>query len=224
MHFLKSLIIFSFCFAACGEPSSSSESQTESATKHSVLVKVFHKDEPNQISNYSAPISYHWVVGTDTLDFAIYVSEHLQDKTLHLSYSHKLPILLQDAAVRTARILPIINEDFGGKSIKSLYLKTPVYYLDLATNLYDIYQAEYKDKSITQPEEQAFFEKSLLHEFMVGLGAHTQMRPISYSLEKFHVMKKAGYSSYLPDTNLDDYPEFTIGGIGLHIFFEEIKQ
>ncbi len=40
-------------------------------------------------------------------------------------------------------------------------------------------------------------------------------------MNKFHIMDKTFFKYYLPDTDLSDYPEFTIGGKGITVYFED---
>jgi hypothetical protein len=44
-----------------------------------------------------------------------------------------------------------------------------------------------------------------------------------YGIEKFQLLEKKNFKSYLSDTDLTDYPEFAIGGMGLSIQLENIK-
>lgn len=208
---------------ACGESTPQQPSEASQQRKDTVLVKVKHKDDLTGSSEASEWMSYHWMVGSDTLDFGINAAADDEGQSVRLTYSHKLPITIHDAVAQTTAVLPEIAEDFGGGSVRSLYLKTPIFYRDLASNLYDLVQAEYAKEGLNAQKQQELFEKSLLHVYMLGLGERMQSVPVAYSLEKFHVMKKEGYTSYLPESAISELPEFTIGGIGLHISFAKAQ-
>ena len=43
-----------------------------------------------------------------------------------------------------------------------------------------------------------------------------------YSIEKFQLLNKKQFSTYFPDTDLKDYPEFTIAGMRVSVQLEKI--
>ena len=41
-----------------------------------------------------------------------------------------------------------------------------------------------------------------------------------YAIEKFHLLDKKYFGTYLPETDLKDYPEFALEGMGVYIYLE----
>lgn len=223
MRLIPSFLIACFVFSSCGEKSTSNQEATNVASD-TVIHKVHMPIEPNDTAHYTQSVSYVWTVGEDTLDFRLYVQEHKSDKSVHLIFGHQKAIRLETAIQRTLACLSTIAEDFSVGQIASVYLKTPVYYYDLANNLTDLYQAKHEGKNLSFVEQQTFFKESILHESMTHFATHFQKEPSAYSLEKIHVMKKEQYHSYLPEADLSHYPDFTIGGLGLHVSFASAKS
>ena len=44
---------------------------------------------------------------------------------------------------------------------------------------------------------------------------------ISYGIEKFHLLDKEFYSISIPKTDLNEYPEFSIHGMGISVIINE---
>jgi hypothetical protein len=84
--------------------------------------------------------------------------------------------------------------------------------------------------------EKKFGKKGIgyqdLNDFLLSSSLNTRLssflHPLNkkvkrYSIEKFQLVDKNNFNSYLPDTDLTDYPEFAIGGMGLSVQLENLK-
>ena len=170
---------------------------------------------------YSKSYSYYWLVGKDTLDFGLRITESKRDGTLDLQLFHREPILFADALGIIDACFPLIKEDFNLSKLTSLHFKEPVFYLDLAIELSNEYEQEFERKNI---------ENRKLNEFLLKSSLNTQLKqflnPLNkkvrrYVFEKFHLIEKENFKEYLPNVDLTEYPEFTLNAYnGIYVYLE----
>lgn len=172
---------------------------------------------------YSKSFSYYWVTGKDTIDFFMNVAEYEKDSTCSINIHHKKSLLFTTTLDRINQSLSIIRNDFDITKLRSLYFKSPIYYLDLTKELMNEYEKKFGKKGISYQD---------LNDFLLSSGLNTRLNsflhPLNkkvkrYSIEKFHLVDKKNFNSYLPDADLTDYPEFAIGGMGLSVQLENLK-
>jgi hypothetical protein len=215
------LVVMILTLLSCGElasPGSLQASETLKTIQDTVILKQKNElDTSYGVSFRSKSYSYRWVSGNDTLDFGLVATEHEKDSSLHLSIAHRKPILFFTALKRIVDCLEVIKDDFYVSNLTSLYFKPPVYYLDLSNSLSKEYQQAFGQKNISHQR---------LDQFLLGSSFTSQLttflkpygKTVSrYSIEKFHLLHKEGYSHYLKGVNLTNYPDFTLHGMGLSI-------
>lgn len=168
---------------------------------------------------YSQSYSYYWLVGKDTLDFNLSITER-KDGNLYLRLSHKEPILFTDALDKIDASFPLIKENFNLSKLISFQFMPPVFYVDLAKKLSSEYEQKFGRKII-------IYKK--LNEFLLESGLTSQLNyfldPLNkkvkrYGLEKFHLIDKENYKEYLPNVDITEYPEFIINGMGMYVQLE----
>lgn len=190
-----------------------------------IIVRQKHVlNKPHEVGLLSKSYSYYWLAGKDTLDFTVRAREYAKDSTLHLSVHHKNPALFSTVLKKINGCFPIIKEDFYMSKLYSLYFREPVYYQDLAKELATEYEQQFGRKNINHAK---------LNQFLLGSKLNTQLESLvnpmeksveGYGIEKFHLMDKKYFKSYLPDADLTAYPEFTLHGMGLYVQLESQKK
>lgn len=163
---------------------------------------------------------YSWLAGKDTLDFQISVNEYLGDSTLFVHIHHQKPIPFDQAIARIKECYPLILEDFQPSKPKSLYFKPPIYYLDLAKDLSASYEQQFGQENINYNELNTFLLNSGITGRLDSLIMPFGKKVKRYAMEKFNLMKKEHYGRYLPNTDLTEYPEFVMDGMGLYVELE----
>jgi hypothetical protein len=118
--------------------------------------------------------------------------------------------------------LPTIMNDFDSTKFSSIYFKSPIYYLDLAKELSRQYEQTFGRKSTSYPNLNVneFLFNSNLNKRLTSFLNPLNKKVKWYSIEKFQLMDKSNFNSYLPGIDLADYPEFTIDGMGVSVELE----
>ena len=213
--------------SACGRTKKQMETISNTQVIQDTLV-VKQRNDLNkyQIGFYSKSYSYYWLVRKDTLDFILNATEYEKDNTLHINIFHKKPILFATVLEKIEACLPLIKEDFNVSKLNSIYFKEPLYYLDLAKKLSSEYEQEFGRKNISYEKLNQFLLKSSLNEQLNSFLNPLNKRVKRYGIEKFHLMDKKYYESYLyhnerlSDINLTEYPEFILNGMGVYVQLE----
>jgi hypothetical protein len=192
------------------------ESESVVITQDTVLVKIQNKiDKSYGVKLYSKSYTYCWVVGKDTLDFKIGVTESNRDSSTQISAFNKKPILLSTVLNKINESLPLIKEDFDTENLRSLYFQRPIiFYKDLTTRLSKDYESQFGQVNIDYKKLDKFLKNSWLEiqigAFLDQFGKTTKR----YGIEKFHLLDKKYYKKYIPDLDLNQYPMFSIHGMG----------
>lgn len=183
-----------------------------------------HKNDLNksyEVGFYSKSYTYFWIIGTDTLDFALNATEHEKDSTLHLNVYHKDPILFTIALTKINECFPLIKEDFNTRKLSSLYFKDPVFYYDLTKELSTEYEQQFGRKTISYKKLNQFLLNSSLNTELNNFVRPFEKKIERYGIEKFQLMSKQHYGGFLPNVDIDKYPEFAIEGMGLYVRLED---
>lgn len=171
-------------------------------------------------TTYSKSNIYYWIVNSDTLDFELYATEYLEDSALHLYVSHKKAMLFADLLHNLNNALPILKDDFNLNKITSIFIKSPIYYLDVTTKLSEEYALAFGRKNIGYEKLNQFLLTSAFNKTVNDFLNPLNLKVESYGIEKFHLMEKKHFGSYLPGTDLTNYPEFSIAGMGVYVSVE----
>ena len=187
-----------------------------------VIVKQANTlDESYQVNLYSKSYSYYWIAGKDTLDFFITTIEYKKDSTLYIGIKHKEPILFRIALEKLDACLPIIKEDFDVSKIQSMSFKEPIFYLDLATKLSSEYEEKFGRKNVNYEKFSQFLMQSSLNSQLNNFLDPLNKKVKYYGFEKFHLIDKENYKTYLPNVDLTDYPEFSFNAhSGIYVELE----
>ncbi|MDA9875039.1 hypothetical protein N9D29_03420 [Flavobacteriaceae bacterium] len=187
-----------------------------------VLVKIEDRIDKPLINFYTKSYSYYWVTEKDTLDFKIGMTELVRDSSVHIRFTHEKPILFSTAMNKLNECLSLIEQDFNMDLLKSLYFKPPIFYKDLTTELSKKYQYQFSNKRIKYPKLNEFLLDSSWLEQKVSefLKQHNKSTK-RYIIEKFHLLEKQYYGNYLPNTDLNEYPLFSIHGMGMSIILND---
>ena len=187
-----------------------------------LLIKIESKiDNSYEIDLYSRKVFYSWVSDKDTLDFSVGLTEYARDSTISIRFYHDEPILFSDALDKLNDCYLHMKEDFKMDRLNYLYLKPPIFYKDLNSELSKSYKSQFGTKNIKYQKLNEFLMESWLEErvsdFLKPYGKTTRR----YGIEKFHLLEKDYYDEYIPDSDMNDYPSFSIHGMGLSIIINE---
>lgn len=214
-------IIVILTLLSCREAANSNTLQASNNSKaiqDTVIVK--HKNDLNksyEVGFLSKSYSYSWVIGYDTLDFRLIATEHEKDSSLHLHIIHKQPILFSTALKRISDCLKVIKDDFYISNLSSLSLEPLIFYADLSSELSNEYEQAFGRKNISYQRLNQFLSETNFNSRLNSFLNPFSKTVSHYGIEKFHLLHKENYSHYLKDTDLTEYPDFTLHGMGLSI-------
>lgn len=199
------------------------DSSTTEITQDTVLVKIENElNKSYEIGFYSKSYTYCWTVGQDTLDLKIGVKEYVRDSSIQISAFNKNPVQFQRVMNMINECLPIIQEDFEVNKLSSLYFpKPPIFYKDLTTQLSKDYESQFGQENISYGKLNDFLMNSWLEEQIADFLAQFNKTTRRYGIEKFHLLGKEYYNEYIPNADLNEYPEFSIHGIGISVIINE---
>ena len=194
-------------------------------SKDTVLVKVENKIVNSyDIGFYSKSYTYFWVVDQDTLDFKIGLTEYVTDSSVHLRAFHRNPILFTTVLEKMIECVPMIQQNFEMNNLGSLYFKAPIFYLDLTTKLSEDYKSQFGQKNIKYEQLNKFLMGSWLEQKVSIFLDQFDKSTKRYGIEKFHLLDKQYYIEYIPNSDLNEYPDFSIHGMGISVSINEQKK
>ena len=198
------------------------QATTEQTATDTVIVRIENKiDKSDEFSFYSKSIKYCWVIGNDILDFMVGVNEQTGDSSVSIRTMHYHPILFTKALDKINDCLPLIAQDFNLNNLNSLYFAPPIFYKDLTNELSKSYENQFGNKRIKFKEMNEFLINSWLQERLEDLLQQFNKSIKRYGIEKYHRLEKKYYNQYIPNTDLDDYPSFSIHGRGISVILNE---
>ena len=219
----KILIILSVLVlmpVGCSQPTKK-QAETGSHTKN-IKDTLIVKHKENGADFYSQSYSYHWLVAKDTLDFIVYADEWKDNGELSLKIAHRKPILFAEALKRIDACLPLLREDFDISKLTSVNFEQPIYYLDLAKKLSDEYEQKFGRKTVRYNMFNQFLLQSSLNAQLNNVLQSLNKEVKHYGFEKFFLIDKKDYKSYLPDVDFMEYPEFTFNAhSGVSVVLED---
>lgn len=218
------LITLSLIVSACKQSTKNETTKVSESPDiaDTVIVKQANTlSESYQVNFYSKSYSYHWIAGNDTLDFYITTTKYKKDSTLYIRVKHTEPILFTTALEKINESLPLIKEDFDISKIESISFKEPIFYLDLATVLSSEYEEKFGRKNVSYEKFSQFLMQSSLNSQLNDFLDPLNKKVKYYGFEKFHLIDKENYKTYLPNTDLTEYPEFTFNAhSGIYVELE----
>ncbi|AHM59088.1 hypothetical protein D770_04105 [Flammeovirgaceae bacterium 311] len=186
------------------------------------LVKIENKlDNSFEVGFYSKSFTYCWIADKDTLDFRIGITEHVRDSSVQLRIFHRNPILFSKALDKINESLPLIEHDFNLDKLDYLYFESPVFYKDMTTELSRSYENEFGKKNISYNQLNEYLMDSWLEKKVGAFLNQFNKSTRRYGIEKFHLLEKEYYGQYLPNSDLSDYPPFSIHGMGVSVIINE---
>lgn len=226
--FIKLVLLFAltYSFLSCNQEKKSNDLTTKSNEKNDTII-VKYKNELNnsyEVDFISKSYSYYWLVGNDTLDFSVNVSEYKEDSTLYLRIYHENPINFTTALTKINDCLPCIKEDFYLTKFKTLDFRDPIYYFDIVKEISIEYEKQYGQKIISYEKLNQFLLKSNLNKQIDNFVAQFDKKTKRYIIEKFQITDKKYIGNYMKKVNLTEYPEFVINGMGITIELESKSQ
>ncbi len=225
--FMKLILIFSLaiCFIFCIQEKKPKNPAFLSVENNDTII-IKQKNTLNksyEVGFISKSYSYFWLVGKDTLDFSVNITEFEKDSTLHLSINHRKPFTFTSSLTKINECLPYVREDFNLIKLKSLFFNNPFFYLDLGKELSIAYENQFERKNISYEKLNQFLLKSNLNKQLDNFVSPLNKKIIKYSIEKFHLTDKKHIGNGLPNVDLADYPEFVMNGMGLYMQLENIR-
>lgn len=220
---LTTFIIILVCLTSCGQDKKANSNLIPSSEKVKDTIIIKKQNALNtsyQAGFYSKSFSYYWIADKDTLDFSLNAVQYKEDYTLHISVSHKKPILFTQLLDHINKSFPLIQSDFDVTKLNTIYIQSPIYYPDLTKKLSSEYEKMYGSKSVSYENLHKFLLASSLNEEMDNFLNPLNKKVKRYGIEKFHIMKKEHFGNYIEDVDLSAYPEFTIHGMGISIQLE----
>lgn len=208
MILLCSLAMLNAC-----KQKNSGDSSIQNITKNdTVLIKTQNELAGFNVDYMIKSCSYYWLNGKDTGNISITAYTRKSDSSLHFVVHHAKPVLFSNVLHLINKCIPEISKDFPVSAISAVYFKEPIFYPDLAED----YAKKFGRKMISYKKLSQFLLQSPMTVRLNQL-LHAMHKKISgYSIEKFHLLDKQHYQSYLPGENLSLYPDFSIHGLGLY--------
>ena len=198
------------------------KAKTEQKSADTVVVRIENEiDKSDEFAFFSKSIKYCWVTDKDTLDYMIGVEEQAGDSSVSIKTRHYKPILFTKALDKINDCLPLIAQDFNLNNLNSLYFAPPIFYKDLTNELSKSYENQFGNKRIKFKEMNEFLINSWLQERLEDLLQQFNKSIKRYGIEKYHRLEKKYYNQYIPNTDLDDYPSFSIHGMGMSVILNE---
>ena len=188
-----------------------------------VFVKIENKIDTPLIDFYAKSYTYCWVTKKDTLDFKIGLTEQVKDSSVQIRFYHVRPILFLSALEKLNECLPRIEQDFNIDRLNSFYFEPPIFYKDMTTELSKSYENQFGDKNISYQKLNEFLMNSWLEEKINDFLSQLNKSTKRYSIEKFHLLDKEYFNSYIPGVDLKDYPLFSINGMGISVILNDKK-
>jgi len=202
------LSVFMLVLSGCGQ---TTKKQTETIDIQDTII-IKQRNVFNQLWQtdfYSKSYSYYWLVGKDTLGFVLRINEYKNDTTFSLRVFHKEPVLFTTILEKIEECVPLIEEDFNLSKLTSINFEAPIFYLDLAKKLSSEYEQEFGRKNVSYERFSKFLFKSSLNSQLCDFLNPLNKKVRHYGFEKFFLIDKEHYESYLPNTDFTEYPEFT---------------
>jgi hypothetical protein len=200
----------------------STDSKNAEIVQDTVLVKIENEiDQSYEIGPYSKSYTYCWIAGKDTLDLKIGLTEYVRDSTIQLRVFNRHTILFTETIEKINECLPLIRENFELANLQSLSFEPPILYKDLTTELSKDYKSQFGQRDIGYEELNAFLMNSWLQKRISKFLGQLNKTARRYRLEKFHLLDKEYYSEYIPNSDLNEYPEFSIHGMGISVIINE---
>ena len=134
---------------------------------------------------------------------------------MSINIFHKNPVNLETAIKNTNKCLPLIKQDFNIEKLDYLYFTNSfIYYPDIVTKLSNDYEAKFGQKRIKYEILSKFLLNSIFTIKMNEFLESQNKKVVGYGIEKFNLIDKESMKYQLPNTELKDYPEFSINGMG----------
>ena len=191
------LLILTLTFVSCNKSSQTKDtivSDIEESPIDTVLVKIENKmDNSFEVGFYSKSFTYCWIADKDTLDFKIGMTEHLRDSSVQLMVFHRDPILFSKALDKINESLPLVKHDFNLDKLGSIYLKSPIFYKDMTTELSKSYENQFGLKNIKYEQLNDFLMNSWLEKKVGAFLNQFNKSTRRYGIEKFHLLEKVYY-------------------------------
>ncbi|WP_266205630.1 hypothetical protein [Pontibacter kalidii] len=219
------LLIITVTLLSCNKSNQTKailDSDVEETSIDTVLVKIENKLEKSyEVGFYSKSFTYCWISDKDTLDFKIGMTEHVTDSSVQLRVFHSNPILFSKALDKINESLPLIKKDFNLDKLGYLYFEPPIFYKDMTTELSKSYENQFGKKNIKYKQLNEFLLDSWLERKVSVFLNQFNKSTKRYGIEKFHLLEKAYYEEYIPNSDLSDYPSFSIHGMGVSVLLNE---
>lgn len=198
------------------------QATNEQTATDTIIVRIENKiDKSDEFAFYSKSVKYCWVTNKDTLDFMVGVNEQAGDSSVSIRTIHYNPILFTKALDKINECLPLIAQDFNLNKLNGLYFAPPIFYKDLTNELSNSYENKFGNKSIKFKEMNEFLMNSWLQERVEDFLQQFNKSIKRYGIEKYHFLEKKYYNQYIPNKDLDDYPSFSIHGMGMSVILNE---
>jgi len=219
------ILIITLTLVSCNNSKRTEESKdtdTVEVAQDTVIVKIKNKiDRSYGIGFYTKSYTYCWIKGNDTLDFKIGVTEHLKDSSVQINVFNQKPILFSTTLDKINEGLPLIRENFELENLSSIYFGPPILYKDLTTELSQNYKIKFDQKNISYEQLNEFLKESWLEQKIGNFLHQFNKTTKRYGIEKFQLLEKQYYNEYIPNSDLNEYPEFSIHGMGVSIIINE---
>lgn len=222
-------LILSFLFIliliSCNHSKNNREvtkSETNIIPKDTLLIEYENKIKMSyEIGFYEKSFTYCWTIEQDTLDLKIRVNKYTRDDSIGISVVNQKPIKFTTVLNKIKECLPLIQKNFKVENLRSLgFHKQPIFYKDLTIQLSKDYESQFGQENISYEKLNEFLMNSWLEKeigiFLSNFGKKTER----YIIEKFHLLSKKNYGDYIPNSNLKDYPEFSLHGSGISIIID----
>lgn len=222
--FLLILILFGLFSCKEGKNSKAIATTNPKPNSDTTIVKSQNKiDSSYGRQTLSKSYTYYWLTGGDTLDFQLFAHEY-HDTSLSISISHKKsPMLFEVALQRIIACLDVMKEDFTLSKLQYISTFSPMYYPDLSKQIAYGYEQRFGRRAVSYEMLNEFMLKTDVNNMLNTFLQPVKKKVRSYGIEKFHVLEKEQFRSYLPIADVSAYPDFVFHGGGFSIRLTEAR-
>jgi hypothetical protein len=215
LHFC--IILITLLSSCSNDKSSNITNGKQQELKTSIIKRKNALNNSYDSVLYSRSYSYHRIFGVDTLDFTLNAMEYKVDSTFHLNVHHKGAMLFATMLEKLTEYVPFVKEDFEFSRLNSISLESPMRYLDLSKVLSKEYEQKFGKKRVSHDKLDLFLLHSTLNKKLDRFLITISKQAKSYSIEKFQLRDKKYFAAYISETDLKDYPDLTLEGMGVYV-------
>lgn len=217
-------------FLSCHKPIDKEENLKQKMDTLMVVEKserVYEQEIYDLVQNVDYPIlktyTYYWVVGKDTLDFSINVSEEGDGTIIYVyrfnksgdAYRKRMSIYFLLKKIK--EIMPSLKEGkFDMNRLYAISFEDPSVFTDLSNELSNAYQ-KYPKGSFHREKLNELMQNTKFHKELNHLLSPWDKKVAHYSIEKLHIIGRKQMQDNFIEIDTTKIPQDIIAGNGFYI-------